>query len=375
MLDNNLFICVRKRPIKNKSVFDILECKNNDIILKENRVLVNLDKETKHHNFTFNKVYSEDILNYEIFDDIKHNINTNNNFICYTFGETGSGKTHTIFGDKYEKGILLETFEYLIDIYGKFNISAYELYGKYIYDILNKKTELEILEHNDKFYIKNLHIELCDENNIYKIFKDIYFGKTMGKSSQNKNSSRSHTIIKINIDNREIIFVDLAGSETAQKNNLINKKNSEEIAEINKSIFSLKECIRAIKVDSNHIPYRGSKLTMILKDSFRKNFKTMMINTLSPEETSFNETFNTLQYANDLMNIKIHIKLPPIKKEKRSHRSQSSLGDNIDSIYRELSIKEEMFYNKLVKTNDPILMTEYKKALLNILQRKHKIIN
>ncbi|CEG81799.1 Putative Kinesin family member 2/24 [Rhizopus microsporus] len=68
-------------------------------------------------------------------------------------------------------------------------------------------------------------------------------------------------------------------------------------AEINRSLLALKECIRALDQDQRHAPFRGSKLTMVLRDSFIGNSKTCMIATISPNSANSDHTLNTLRYA------------------------------------------------------------------------------
>lgn len=74
-------------------------------------------------------------------------------------------------------------------------------------------------------------------------------------------------------------------------------------ANINKSLLALKECIRAIDAKETHIPFRASKLTMVLRDSFignAKNIKIVMIACVSPGKNSAEHTINTLRYAGRL---------------------------------------------------------------------------
>lgn len=68
-------------------------------------------------------------------------------------------------------------------------------------------------------------------------------------------------------------------------------------AEINKSLLALKECIRALDQDKRHTPFRGSKLTQVLRDSFVGDSRTCMIATISPNNPNSEHTLNTLRYA------------------------------------------------------------------------------
>jgi len=75
-------------------------------------------------------------------------------------------------------------------------------------------------------------------------------------------------------------------------------------AEINKSLLALKECIRALDQDKKHTPFRGSKLTLVLKDSFTGNCKTLMIGNISPSSGACEHTLNTLRYADRVKELK-----------------------------------------------------------------------
>lgn len=89
-----------------------------------------------------------------------------------------------------------------------------------------------------------------------------------------KNSQSSKLLGKISL-------IDLAGSERGADTKSHNRQRRMEGAEINKSLLALKECIRALDSNSSHVPYRASKLTLVLKDSFtRSHARTVMIATV-----------------------------------------------------------------------------------------------
>ncbi|GJN18332.1 hypothetical protein PR202_gb05482 [Eleusine coracana subsp. coracana] len=123
-------------------------------------------------------------------------------------------------------------------------------------------------------------------------------------------SSRSHAILQLAIKKRvdgndskpprpvgKLSFIDLAGSERGADTTDNDKQTRIEGAEINKSLLALKECIRALDNDQTHIPFRGSKLTEVLRDSFIGNSRTVMISCISPSSGSCEHTLNTLRYA------------------------------------------------------------------------------
>ena len=96
----------------------------------------------------------------------------------------------------------------------------------------------------------------------------------------------------------KISFIDLAGSERGADTFDNNRQTRLEGAEINKSLLALKECIRALDSDARHVPFRGSKLTAVLRDSFvGETARTVMIANISPTASCVEHTLNTLRYA------------------------------------------------------------------------------
>ena len=147
--------------------------------------------------------------------------------------------------------------------------------------------------------------------------------RTTSANAVHDESSRSHAIVQLTLRRRgsasagyrghaqahagRLSLVDLAGSERASDMQSDGKKTRIEGAEINKSLLALKECIRALgRAQSSagsgaphvHVPFRGSKMTQILKDSFvGPKARTAIIATVSPNSGSADHTLNTLRYA------------------------------------------------------------------------------
>ena len=134
--------------------------------------------------------------------------------------------------------------------------------------------------------------------------------RTTHSTAANDTSSRSHAIAIIKVKDSEsktigkLLIVDLAGSERAQDTQSNNRQRRLEGAEINKSLLGLKECIRALDSNQGHVPFRASKLTMVLRDSFLnpQSSKIVMIACINPGSSSADHTINTLRYAQRLKN-------------------------------------------------------------------------
>jgi kinesin family protein 18/19 len=141
--------------------------------------------------------------------------------------------------------------------------------------------------------------------------------RTQSPTEANATSSRSHAVLQINVAQKDrnaghsepttfatLSIIDLAGSERASAT----KNRGERLLEganINKSLLSLGSCINALcdPKKKNHVPYRNSKLTRLLKFSLGGNCRTVMIVCVSPSSVHFDETQNTLRYANRAKNI------------------------------------------------------------------------
>lgn len=250
----------------------------------------------------------------------------------FAYGQTGSGKTHTMMGNPKREinGMYLlaarDIFHLLdqedfqgIELY----VSFYEIYCSKLFDLLNERKLLHCrADAREKIRIQGM--EETRVRNVEELMQVIDFGlsvRTTGVTGANLDSSRSHAVLQISLrlENTtktfsKMSFIDLAGSERGADTIEQDKKTRIDGAEINKSLLALKECIRAIDQDKKHTPFRGSKLTQVLKDSFIGNCRTVMIANVSPGLSCSEHTLNTLRYADRVKELK-KMKTGPVSKE------------------------------------------------------------
>ncbi len=100
-------------------------------------------------------------------------------------------------------------------------------------------------------------------------------------------------------------LIDLAGSEKGSVVATGNKSGMREGSNINKSLLALSKCINALVDKKKFIPYRDSKLTPLLQDALGGNCKTVMICNISPSSNTWDDTHNTLKYADRAKYIRI----------------------------------------------------------------------
>merc|ERR1712048_617615 len=229
---------------------------------------------------------------------------------CFGYGQTGSGKTYTLLGSedaktgRYIEGLyamaVRDLFKYLPQN-NKIEVSFYEIYGGKLYDLLAHRKQILCREDGkQKVNIVGLtRIECQSVESLMNVISAGNMIRRSGSTGANDSSSRSHAILSMDIlpIRGRLSFIDLAGSERGADTQNNNKQTRLEGAEINKSLLALKECIRALDMNSIHKPFRGSKLTQVLKESFMGNSRTLMIANISPNSGSCENTLNTLRYA------------------------------------------------------------------------------
>ena len=387
-------VIVRKRPLNSKEInkkeIDIISIKDySKVIVSEQKIGLDLTKYIDKKEFLFDKAYDELSTNEDIYiQNIRPMIfgafYYKYKITCFAFGQTGTGKTYTMMGTNPGGMAIRSMGMYMLAGYDIFNIlsndnnfkgfkilvSFYEIYCDKLFDLLNDKNKLETRE--DKKH--NINIVGLSENcinSLNDLMNIINYGlkqRTVGKTGANSDSSRSHGIIQIRVvnqnnkDHGKITFIDLAGSEREVDKININKKTRIDGAEINKSLLALKECIRALDQDKSHTPFRGSKLTIVLRDSFLGDCKILMIANISPGNNSSDHTLNTLRYADRVKELKknSYNKNNNFQKENKfqsqaignlinNKRNKENKNDNENSLNTSFGLKKEKTNNFMKK--------------------------
>ncbi|XP_017005867.2 kinesin-like protein Klp59C [Drosophila takahashii] len=360
-------VCVRKRPMSRKEEsaknMDIITVPSGDsLIVHELRFKVDLTKFLEHHKFRFDYTFDEQCSNSLVYDHtarpLIRTMFEGGNATCFAYGQTGSGKTHTMGGEFFGKIQDCGTGIYALaarDIFAEVSrpeyqkigatvkCSFFEIYGSKVFDLLvSNKPMLRVLE-DGKQQVVVVGLTEIPVSKVEEVLRLIELGskeRTSGQTSANAKSSRSHAVFQIalHMPNSwgaygKCSFVDLAGNERGADTQSADRQTRIEGAEINKSLLALKECIRALSRQSSHLPFRGSKLTQVLRDSFmggQKN-KLCMIAMISPSMNCVEHTLNTLRYADRVKEL--------IAKE--AEALQNTTGDGDEKSHSDLNDESE----------------------------------
>jgi hypothetical protein len=334
----NIKVCIRIRPLslqeKNRNDMKCVEAYSKDQLIFTHK--------DKKKSYTYNLVLSENSSQDDTFKNCSINKLLNNALDGYTvtifaYGQTGSGKTYTIMGSEDSidenilsnklSGIMPKSINYIWKAVSKkkdkyyLKVSFLEIYNEQINDLLNPGNKNLQIRWDSKqgFFVEGLLVFECKTpDDVVKVILQGTKNRKRGSHELNKDSSRSHTILTVYIFSEfensgeifhkygKISFVDLAGSErlkeTKSKGGML-----KETGNINKSLFVLGKVISTLtdkKNPNQHIPYRDSKLTMLLMDSLGGTSKTLMIACVSPSTAYADETMSTLNYAARTMHIK-----------------------------------------------------------------------
>ena len=405
--NSKIFVVVRKRPLSKKEQLngeiDNISCNNPKITVHECKIKVDgITKYLEDHHFYFDNTFAENESTQEIYDytvgPMIEMVLNRGIVTCFAYGQTGSGKTYTMKG--IQNLAIDHLFEECRNSYGdennlSFYISFFEIYGGRLYDLLNNKNKLQVLDdQNGKTQIYGLQeIEASTPDEMRMIIDKGNSVRTTHNTVTNATSSRSHAICNIIIKEKnkkknkynffgKLSLVDLAGSERAQETQSNNRVRRAEGAEINKSLLALKECIRALQARKSsgnneiHVPFRASKLTHVLRDSFvSKNDKSkiIMISCINPSYISSNHTINTLRYS-DRLKEQTSFMQKQIAKNKNIANNTNVNSNNNNQAYINKNNNYKKEYNNAQKIKRD-REKELEEINLNVFSPKDDILN
>lgn len=296
--------------------------------------------------FTFDHVFDQEATTIQIYRAVARDITSSAldgfNGTIFAYGQTSSGKTHTMYGSKDSPGIIpiairdifsaIESQptkrEYLV------RISYMEIYLESVYDLFRKEKQNQNLNIREDFD-RNVYVDGLTEHVVTsadQVLKQLATGEEnrhIGSTNMNERSSRSHTIFRMTIESRgqdcsirasTLNLVDLAGSERLGKTRAEGVSKVEGAA-INTSLLTLGTVISKLSEGNHsHIPYRDSKLTRILQNSLGGNSRTTIICTITPALVHFEETCSTLKFANRAKKVQNKVHMNEIATEEATQK-------------------------------------------------------
>ncbi|XP_059290541.1 kinesin-like protein KIN-10A [Lycium ferocissimum] len=239
------------------------------------------------------------------------------------YGPTGAGKSYNMFGSCKQPGIVYRS---LRDILGDgieendengvgtfVQVTVLEIYNEELYDLLStnngggfgfgwpkgsaSKVRLEVIGKKAK---NATFISGTEATKISKEIQKVEKRRIVKSTLCNERSSRSHCMIILDVPTvgGRLMLVDMAGSENIDQAGQTGLEAKMQTGKINQGNIALKRVVESIANGDSHVPFRDSKLTMLLQDSFEDDkSKILMILCASPDPRELHKTISTLEYG------------------------------------------------------------------------------
>ncbi|CAL8082265.1 unnamed protein product [Orchesella dallaii] len=323
--------------------------------------------------YTYDHVFTQSTQTQQVYDKVVSPIvkqafkGFNGTILCY--GQTSSGKTHTLYGSNDDKGIILLFADHLFqqikaDETGRqyiIKVGLIEIYNEKVSDLLNSYNPIELQERDGSIVPHGLEeLTVFDIDDWKKVTERVQRERKIGETRMNKESSRSHTILRVTIESFDLTsngsfdeaqenseqspplttavlhFVDLAGSEKQSQTGAEGERFREQV-NINMSLSVLSRVIQQLSEQASvssfegrsssndhslakamvnsmvrtaprprFINFRDSKLTRLLQNSLNGNAYISMVCNVTI--ASFEETKSTLLFAQQAKKIQIRPK-------------------------------------------------------------------
>lgn len=328
--------------------------------------------------YTYDHVFGPDSSQKDLYDGVVEpivdEVLQGYNCTVFAYGQTGTGKTHTMEGRRDDDVLCMaerrlpenagiiprsvkQVFDHLRSIIDEHSVrvSHLELYNEQLTDLLGPDVVsaseagagLRVYEDNVKgTFVNGLdEVLVRSEEEIFAVLDKSANKRRTAETLMNKYSSRSHSVFTITIHIKEstpdgadllkvgkLNLVDLAGSENVGRSGAV-RGRAREAGNINQSLLTLGRVITALVEKHPHVPYRDSKLTRLLQESLGGRNKTCIIATVTPGNSSTEETFSTLDYAHRAKSIKNR---PTVNQMIAKHVLLKEYTEEISKVKREL---------------------------------------
>lgn len=384
-------VCVRIRPLSQKEI----SSNNQGCLEVQNPQLLLIKQKTGVRQYAFHQILDEKVGQGQVFAEtgvssLLESALEGYSCTIFAYGQTGSGKTYTMAGSEERlgrqdyvsddtDGIIPRSISYLWQRMNsrseKYYVKSgfFEIYNEQVRDLLNPSSGVLHCRWNLKqgFFVEELMVVDCTNiDDLIAVLHEGMRNRKSGSHELNADSSRSHSILMIYFISEvaseeghsikrygKSYFIDLAGSERL-KETLSSGGMLTETKNINRSLFVLGKVISSLGDKKNrglrpHVPYRDSKLTMVLMDSLGGSSRALMIACVSPASSYIEETTSTLNYATRAMNIR---NKPLLQVDSEEH-----LILNLRREAHILRMENEYLKEQLARVNGgmPPLMVDY----------------
>jgi Kinesin motor domain len=368
-MESNIQVAVRVRPKNAKEVF------KTDVVQNDSERIKIIDSD-KYIESVFDRVFGSDDSQEEVYSFISPMVESCDKGVSCTimaYGQSGSGKTFTMFGEPEKLGIIPRVVSHIFQLLpSDFTIlcSMIQIYNEKLYDMLQDRnfTNSLAIKQDPLFgvYIVNLtEYVIQSPEDALEIIKRGEANRAIRVTNMSQSSSRSHTICQItvesskpnakgNLSRAKVNLCDLAGSERLGKTGISNDEILKETTNINRSLTALGRIIYLLaNKKKDYIPYRDSRLTYLLKDSLEGRTRVCFIANISPTNDTTNESIQTLKFASKAKEISLHAEaneisvadnklIQRLQKEIRYLKDCMKISKNSENLHEKLwNLQEE----------------------------------
>lgn len=355
-------VAVRIRPLNQKELEskDSLSAwkafpKHNSIVQLNPRTGKPVEDSKGKTMFSFDKVFTAEASTEDVYEFIAQDLITGvvegRNASIFAYGQTSSGKTHTMQGKStisksncgiihYAAADLFEEVAKVEDRKYSFNVSVIEVYNEEVRDLLTKGSKkMKIREDRERgVFVNATRLKAKDLSQLIKILSAGEKNRVVAKTTLNKRSSRSHIIFSITVESTEksndgrpisqqqrfsnLNLIDLAGSESVRHRSIhSDERRRKEGGSINKSLLTLSLVIQALGAPASrnaHVNFRDSKLTRVLQPSLSGNSRLAFVCCATESNLYVEETKSTFLFASRIKHIKTKSRVNLLEEDEKS---------------------------------------------------------